>query len=288
MKLVSFYQNGQPTLGIQQENGIIPAAKAAATASLTVPRTMEEAIFGGQNALFQLQALVETKPAALDLETVTYAPCVAAPEKILCVGLNYAAHSAECKADLPTVPVIFSKFNNTLAAHQEEIPIPPCTSKVDYEAELVIIIGKTASNVSKENALDYVFGYTAGNDLSARDLQMRTPQWLLGKTCDHFAPTGPCVVTADSLNPAKLEISSRVNGEIRQHSNTSDMIFDCATVISYLSQHLTLKPGDLIFTGTPSGVILGYPEENQVWLKGGDEVVIEIEGIGRLVNKLSE
>ena len=286
MKLVSFYQNGQATLGIQQENGIIPVATAAAAASLAAPQTLEEAIAGGPNALSQLQALLATKPAVLPFEAITYAPCVASPEKILCVGLNYAAHSAECNADLPTVPVIFSKFNNTLAAHQEAIPLPPCTSKVDYEAELVIIIGKTASNVSKENALDYVFGYTAGNDLSARDLQKRTPQWLLGKTCDHFAPTGPCVVTADSLNPTNLEISSRVNGEIRQHSNTSDMIFDCATIISYLSQHMTLKPGDLIFTGTPSGVILGYPEEKQIWLKAGDEVVIEIEGIGRLVNKL--
>ena len=288
MKLVSFYQNGKPTLGILEENGVIPVVTAAEAASSSAPRTMEEAITGGQVALSQLQALLATKPTVLSLDAITYAPCVASPEKILCVGLNYAAHSAECKADLPTVPVIFSKFNNTLAAHQEQIPIPPCTSKVDYEAELVVIIGKTANNVSKEKALDYVFGYTAGNDLSARDLQMRTPQWLLGKTCDHFAPTGPCVVTADSLNPAKLEISSRVNGEIRQHSNTSDMIFDCATVISYLSQHLTLKPGDLIFTGTPSGVILGYPEAKQVWLKAGDEVVIEIEGIGRLVNKLSE
>lgn len=286
MKLVSFYQNGQATLGIQQENGIIPVATAAAAASLAAPQTLEEAIAGGPNALSQLQALLATKPAVLPFEAITYAPCVASPEKILCVGLNYAAHSAECNADLPTVPVIFSKFNNTLAAHQEAIPLPPCTSKVDYEAELVIIIGKTASNVSKENALDYVFGYTAGNDLSARDLQKRTPQWLLGKTCDHFAPTGPCVVTADSLNPTNLEISSRVNGEIRQHSNTSDMIFDCATIISYLSQHMTLKPGDLIFTGTPSGVILGYPEEKQIWLKAGDEVVIEIESIGRLVNKL--
>lgn len=288
MKLVSFYQNGHSTLGIQQENGIIPVATTAAALSLAAPRTMEEVIAGGQDALAQLQALLATKPAALALNDITYAPCVASPEKILCVGLNYAAHSAECKADLPTVPVIFSKFNNTLAAHHEAIPIPSCTSKVDYEAELVIIIGKTASNVSKENALDYVFGYTAGNDLSARDLQKRTPQWLLGKTCDHFAPTGPCVVTADSLDPANLEISSRVNGEIRQHSNTSDMIFDCSTIISYLSQHMTLKPGDLIFTGTPSGVILGYPEEKQVWLKAGDEVVIEIEGIGRLVNKLSK
>lgn len=286
MKLVSFYQNGQATLGIQQENGIIPVATAAAAASLAAPQTLEEAIAGGPEALSQLQALLPTTPAVLSFDSITYAPCVASPEKILCVGLNYAAHSAECNADLPTVPVIFSKFNNTLAAHQEDIPLPPCTAKVDYEAELVIIIGKTASNVSKENALDYVFGYTAGNDLSARDLQKRTPQWLLGKTCDHFAPTGPCVVTADSLNPTKLEISSRVNGEIRQHSNTSDMIFDCATIISYLSQHMTLKPGDLIFTGTPSGVILGYPEEKQIWLKAGDEVVIEIEGIGRLVNKL--
>ena len=131
-----------------------------------------------------------------------------------------------------------------------------------------------------------MFGYTVGNDLSARDLQFRTGQWLLGKTCDQFAPTGPYLVTADELDPTNLDIELKVNGEVKQSANTRDMIFDCATIVSYLSQHMTLKPGDIIFSGTPDGVILGYPEEQRVWLKSGDEVQVTIENIGTLTNIL--
>lgn len=164
--------------------------------------------------------------------------------------------------------------------------MPESAEKFDYEAELVIIIGKEARNVSKEEALSYVFGYTIGNDFSARDLQMRTGQWLLGKTCDGFAPIGPYITTADEINPNNLKVQCKVNNEIRQSANTRDMIFDCATIISYVSKHMTLKPGDIIFTGTPSGVILGYPEDKQSWLKSGDEIKINIENLGTLVNVL--
>ena len=188
--------------------------------------------------------------------------------------------------DIPTSPIIFSKFNNALAAHNQKIPLPKNAEKIDYEAELVIVMGKEAVNVSKEDALSYVFGYTVGNDLSARDLQFRTSQWLLGKSCDSFAPIGPYLVTADELDPNSLDISCKVNGSLRQSANTKDMIFDCATIISDLSQHMTLKPGDIIFSGTPDGVILGYPEEKQEWLKSTDIVEISIENIGTLVNVL--
>lgn len=142
--------------------------------------------------------------------------------------------------------------------------------------------------VDKEDALDYVFGYTIGNDFSARDLQMRTPQWLIGKTFDGFAPLGPYIVPAAEANPAHFHVQSFVNGELRQDSNTNDLIFDCATIVSYLSQYMTLKPGDVIFTGTPSGVILGYPEDQQVWLKAGDTVTVKIDGIGELTNTLTK
>ena len=151
---------------------------------------------------------------------------------------------------------------------------------------MIIVIGKEAANVSKDEALSYVFGYTVGNDLSARDLQFRSGQWLLGKTCDEFGPIGPYLVTADELNSSNLDIECKVNGVVRQSANTSNMIFDCATIVSYLSEHMTLKPGDIIFSGTPEGVVIGYPEDQQDWLKSGDIVEVSIENIGTLVNVL--
>ena len=184
---------------------------------------------------------------------------------------------------IPASPVLFSKFNNALSAHKATIQIPPSATKVDYEVELVIVIGKTIHNVSPAEALSCVFGYATGNDLSDRGAQFKTSQWLLGKTCDGFAPVGPYIVTADEIpNPDQLHLECRVNGEVRQSSNTSDMIFNCATLISYISHYMTLQPGDLIFTGTPEGVIVGYPEEKQVWLKAGDEIVSAVEGLGEL------
>ena len=155
------------------------------------------------------------------------------------------------------------------------------TEKLDYEVELGIVIGKTAKNVSEESALDYVFGYCTANDLSARDLQMRTPQWMLGKTCDGFCPVGPYLVTKDEVgDPQNLQLKTVVNGEIRQNSNTSDMIFSCREIISYISKHMTLVPGDMILTGTPEGVIMGFPPEKQNYLKPGDTVTVEVEKLG--------
>ncbi|MNZ86756.1 Ureidoglycolate lyase [compost metagenome] len=151
----------------------------------------------------------------------------------------------------------------------------------------MIVIGKKAKDVSKENALSHVFGYCNVNDLSARDLQLRTHQWLLGKSCDKFSPLGPYLVTADEVgNPNDLEIKCLVNGEVRQHSNTSDMVFYCDEIVSYISQHMTLVPGDIILTGTPEGVVLGYPPEKQVYLKAGDQVTIQIEKLGSITNTM--
>lgn len=240
----------------------------------------------GEQSLAKLRELVEKECTYVSDENITYAPCISEPEKIICVGLNYVDHAEESKMEIPTSPVLFSKFNNALAAHNQTIALPTNAEKYDYEAELVIVIGKEASNVSKDDALSYVFGYAVGNDLSARDLQFRTGQWLLGKSLDHFAPIGPELVTADQVDPTNLNISCKVNGETRQSSNTRDMIFDCATIISYVSEYMTLKPGDVIFSGTPDGVILGYPEDQQIWLKSGDEVEVSIEDIGTLFNVL--
>ena len=286
MKLVNFKHNGTICLGIQTEQGIIDVAKEAAVHAAAAPASMEAAMAGGAAALQQLAALAKKATQFMLPDTVTYAPCVTNPEKIVCVGLNYMSHRDECKLEEPAFPPLFSKFNNALAAHKEVVCLPAGAVKFDYEAELVIVIGQEAAKVAKQDALSYVFGYTVGNDLSARDLQLRTSQWLLGKTCDQFAPIGPCIATADAIDPSNLAIQCRVNGEARQDGNTSDMIFDCATIVSYVSQHMTLKPGDIIFSGTPSGVILGYPADKQVWLKAGDEVAVTIENIGTLVNKL--
>ena len=286
MKFIQFKVGESIRLGIKTENGIIDVEQTATSLSLELPTKMEQVIAGGEEVLKQLAELTKQEVSLISEEEIVYAPCMTQPEKIICVGLNYADHAKESNMDIPTYPVLFSKFNNALAAHNQIIRLPKTAEKFDYEVELVIVIGKEAVNVSKDEALSYVFGYTVGNDLSARDLQFRSGQWLLGKTCDHFGPIGPYLVTADELDPSNLNIECKVNGEVRQSANTRDMIFDCATLVSYLSQHMTLKPGDIIFSGTPEGVILGYPEAKQVWLKSGDEVQVSVENIGTLVNVL--
>lgn len=286
MKLVNFKSCNEIFLGIKVDSGIIDVKKAGNKFCMDVPETMEMVIKGGEAAISKLKELAEMENDFICGDDLIYAPPVTNPEKILCVGLNYMSHGAECKMELPASPVLFSKFNNALAAHNQEVFLPKSAFKYDYEAELVIVIGKEAANVSEEEALNYVFGYTAGNDLSARDLQFVSGQWLLGKTCDGFAPIGPCIVTSDEINPCNLHIKCEVNGEIRQNANTSDMIFNCAAIVSYASKYMTLKPGDIIFSGTPSGVMLGYPEEEKNWLKGNDKVTVYIEKIGSLVTLL--
>ena len=205
------------------------------------------------------------------------------------MGLNYLDHVKESgDEEVPDEPVIFSKFNNALAAHNESIPVPTTGKQFDYEAEMILVIGKEAKDVSKEEALDYVFGYSIGNDLSVRDLQFKSGrQWLLGKTPDKFAPVGPYLVTADSIDSSHLDISMKRNGKTVQSSNTKHMIFDWGTIISYLSKHMTLKPGDIIFTGTPEGVIFGLPEDERDWLESGDQLEVTIESLGTLKNILS-
>jgi 2-keto-4-pentenoate hydratase/2-oxohepta-3-ene-1,7-dioic acid hydratase in catechol pathway len=289
MKLLTMRSEAQYELGIWTNRGILNVKQAARHFSQSVPCTMEALIESGHEgykALTQLAIKAESENAALLFlpeDGIVYGPCVTNPGKIVCVGLNYRKHAIESKMPIPASPVLFSKFNNSLAAHQETVKLSPLAEKIDYEVELVIVIGKTAKNVSKAEALSCVFGYATGNDLSDRGLQFRSGQWLLGKSCDGFAPVGPYIVTADEVpNPDCLHLESRVNGEIRQSSNTEDMIFDCATMISYISQYMTLQPGDLIFTGTPEGVIIGYPPEKQVWLKAGDEVVTSVAGLGEL------
>jgi 2-keto-4-pentenoate hydratase/2-oxohepta-3-ene-1,7-dioic acid hydratase in catechol pathway len=293
MKLLHFQKENVQYLGVKTEKGILQVEKASDVFQKDVPVSLEELIIRQDEGIQQLNHLVDLalsedgEELFLKEEEITFGPSVANPEKIICVGLNYVDHANESKMDIPTSPILFSKFNNALTGHQHKVELPDDAEKFDYEAELVVVIGKTARNVSEEDALSHVFGYTAGNDLSARDLQFRTGQWLLGKSSDGFAPVGPYLVTSEEIqDPTNLAISCTVNGETRQAANTKNMIFSCATLVSYISKYMTLKPGDVIFTGTPEGVILGYSEENQVWLKPGDEVSVTIENIGTLTNTL--
>ena len=204
--------------------------------------------------------------------------------KLLCVGLNYSSHAQGVSMKIPEQPVLFSKFANALAPCGADIQLPPWEESYDYEAELVVVIGRETWNVSEDEAMDHVFGYTCGNDLSCRDAQMRSGQWLIGKSMPGFGPCGPCIVTAGGFDPFGKSIRSYVNGQLRQDGSTADMLFNVARVISYASRYLRLDPGDLIFTGTPSGVALEKGAADRKWLRPGDKVDIEIQGIGTLTN----
>ena len=283
MKLIQIQKNGKPSLGILTEQGVIDVHAEASLKGITMPADMWEVIAGGKPALDLLEKFAKRAECFIDPETVTLAPVITGTDRIFCIGLNYRQHAAECNLPLPPAPVLFNKFGNTLAAHKQAVKLEPDYNEYDYEAELVVVMGKPARNVSEEDALDYVFGYTCGNDLSCRDLQFaRGNQWVLSKTFDGFAPIGPCLVTADTMDPNNLAISSKVNGEVRQNSNTSDMIFSPAQIIADLSRHFTLQSGDLIFTGTPQGVMHGYPANQKTWLRAGDTVEVTIENIGTL------
>ncbi len=275
MKFLHYKKDNEVKLALKNECGVF-----------ALPYSLNELYTKAPAELKDIEKEASAAENALDESAIVYAPAVPEPGKILCIGLNYYAHGKEIKMNIPETPTVFSKFNNALTAHNEKIKLPKAAYKFDYEAELVIVIGKKGKDIPKEDALSYVFGYTVGNDFSARDLQLLTGQWLLGKSCDQFAPLGPCIVTADELDPNKLDIGCRVNGELVQSSNTDNMIFGCDYLISYISKYITLEPGDVIFTGTPSGVILGKAENEQNWLKAGDEVEVFVEKIGSLKNKL--
>jgi 2-keto-4-pentenoate hydratase/2-oxohepta-3-ene-1,7-dioic acid hydratase in catechol pathway len=222
---------------------------------------------------------------ALPLSEVKLAPPVSHPSKIIAIGLNYLDHACEGKIEVPKVPLIFSKFSNSIIGSGDTIKWnESITRKVDFEAELAVVVGKKIRNCPEEKALEAVFGYTCANDVSARDLQFGDGQWVRGKSLDTFCPVGPWIVTTDEISdPQCLKIESRLNGEIMQSSSTKNMIFPVYFLVGFLSRHFTLFPGDLILTGTPSGV--GTFREPSIYMKNGDEIVVCIEKIGDLKNK---
>jgi 2-keto-4-pentenoate hydratase/2-oxohepta-3-ene-1,7-dioic acid hydratase in catechol pathway len=276
-------------LGVRTDRGILDVKAAEADLKENAPTTIT-AIFKGQGDVAGLNRLVDKAKASPQAAryfvaeaSAQFGPCVTEPEKILCVGLNYRAHAAETGNPVPKTPILFNKFNSALNHHGGRIAVSKEKAKeFDYEAELVIVIGRTARNVSEADAPKYIFGYATGNDFTARDLQRVSSQWMLGKTLDGSGVIGPWLVTSDLADGDNLNIMLHVNGEKRQGSNTSDMVFNCKQLVSYCSTYMTLRPGDIIFTGTPSGVISGYPQDKRVWLKPGDKIVTTIEKLGEL------
>lgn len=293
MTFVTISKKGEYRLGVKTEKGILDVKVASRLLRKKVPVIIDDVIRHGDQGLGGLvrSALKSTKAKGifLDENTMEFGPCVTNPGKIMLLGFNYRTHAMEIKTPVPTSPLLFSKYNNSLNSHNGVIRLPTDVAfKFDYEVELVVVMGRTAHRVSEAEAMSCVFGYCIGNDFSARDLQFKTSQFLLGKTCDGFAPIGPYLVTADQIpDPHTLAIECYVNGERRQSGNTGDMIFNVPAIISYASQHLTLDPGDIIFTGTPEGVIFGMPPEKQEWLKAGDKVTSVIEKLGTLTFTLA-
>lgn len=285
MQLLYFRTDGSLRLGIQTDQGIVDVDRFQQAAGGVL-------YSGKQLSLDDLPALREIlQQAATDARylvqdsNLVFGPCVPRPSKIICIGLNYRKHAIESGMAIPTIPVVFTKYPNTLVDYGCDVALGPVGKEFDYEVELGFVIGRTAKNIPKEKALDYVLGYCVANDLSCRDLQFRTSQWLMGKSLDHFLPLGKHLVTSDEIrDPQALSLLTIVNGEIRQQSNTADMIFSVAEIIEDLTKHFTLEPGDLIVTGTPEGVAMGMPDKP--WLKPGDIVEVAIEQLGHTINRM--
>ncbi|MEJ2289768.1 MAG: fumarylacetoacetate hydrolase family protein [Deinococcales bacterium] len=275
MKLVSYYDSdGVLRVGVREGDAVVPTGLSA-----------DDLGAQGSAAVPALRHLAAEGRSPLDAAGLRLGPPVPRPGKVLCVGLNYREHAREAGKQIPTSPVLFSKFDNAITGPDAEVPVPAEVERLDYEAELVVVIGRRARRVREADALDYVLGYTAGNDLSARDLQNRTSQWLLGKALDGFLPIGPALLTADEVpDPQDLSIRLWLNGELRQDSTTADMIFGVAEIISYVSTYIALEPGDVIATGTPQGVILGMDEQR--WLQPGDELTVGVGAMEPLTTRL--
>ncbi len=252
-------------------------------ADARVPSCIKALLAQGEEGLARARAALAAGKA-LDA-AVRQLPPIPSPEKVICVGLNYADHAREGGLEPPKVPVIFSKFPTAVRGHGDPIELPRVSREVDYEAELVVVIGVGGRQIAEDRARRHIAGYCCGNDVSARDWQLRKPggQWLLGKSFDSFAPFGPALVTADEIaDPNHLAIQLRLNGRVMQDSSTSQFLFGVERLVSYVSEVCTLSPGDVLFTGTPPGV--GFARKPPVFLKAGDVVEVEIEGIGVLRN----
>jgi 2-keto-4-pentenoate hydratase/2-oxohepta-3-ene-1,7-dioic acid hydratase in catechol pathway len=278
MRLVSFRKGTDSGFGVEREGKILPLSSAGY-------RNDTEFLAGGESALAAAHALLNKKTAvAFSINEVELLAPVLQPGKILCIGLNYRDHAIESGMAIPNVPTVFLKLPNAVTGPGANIVLPANSEQPDYEAEFAAVIGKGGRNIRAEDWEQHVLGYTILNDVSARDVQLATTQWTLGKSFDTFCPMGPAIVTTDELrDPHSLDIQLLINGETLQRSNTRELIFKLPQLIAHLSSIVPLEPGDVISTGTPAGVGLG--REPKRWLKPGEEIVIRIEGIGELHNR---
>jgi acylpyruvate hydrolase len=308
MKLVSFYYEGNSRIGNVSGDKVIDLnnayramlesqgeLRAKQIAEAYVPANMTEFLQGGAESLARAKAASDYALSAGEssyklvhqLSEVKLAAPVLNPGKIVCVGQNYREHILEMKRELPKIPVVFAKFSNTLIGPNDDIPLYPVSDTMDYEAELAVVIGKRARNVKQADALNYVAGYTVANDVTYRELQRRTIEWLQGKTVEGTLPMGPWLVTSDEIpDPAGMDIKLTLNGQEMQHSNTANLVFTVPFLIEFLSELMTLEPGDIILTGTPGGV--GFARDPQVFMKDGDVVRVEIDKIGALENRVKK
>lgn len=309
MRLVTFRYEGNQRIGARVDHRIIDLnvaceemlkskgqLRAKQIAQAYVPADMVEFLQGGEESMAMAKEAVDfalhsgthfPRNVVLPVSKVRMEAPVQNPGKMICVGHNYREHILEMKRELPSYPVLFSKFSNAIIGPEDEIPYYPFSEQMDYEAEFAFVIGKIARNVPQEKALDYVAGYTIVNDVSYRDLQKRTLQWLQGKTVEGSAPMGPWIKTRDELtDPSGLEVVLTVNGEERQRSNTANLVFTVPYLVEFLSGLMTLEPGDVILTGTPGGV--GAARDPQAFLQDDDVVRIEIDDVGVLENRVKK
>jgi len=278
MRFVTFQRHDYPEPGVLRGDEIASVRAAGFEDVLSI-------IAGGAVAREKVDLWMQSVPGGDIVKTADVklrAPLLR-PPKIICVGLNYRDHAEESKMEIPSVPTIFCKFPTAVIGPGEQIVLPKSSAKPDYEGEFAVIIGRRGRHIAAADWKKHVFGYTILNDVSARDFQMATTQWMMGKTFDTFAPFGPAIVTADEVaDPHALNISTTIGGDLLQNSNTRHLIFKIPTLIEYLSGVFTLEPGDIISTGTPAGV--GFSRNPPRWLKAGDEVIVSVEGLGELRN----
>jgi 2-keto-4-pentenoate hydratase/2-oxohepta-3-ene-1,7-dioic acid hydratase in catechol pathway len=284
MRFISFTHNGQPGLAIETPAGELRGILAS---ERTYPGDLLHLLRQGRDSLVAA-ARTLSSGTVFNRDRVRYLPPLSNPEKIVCVGLNYADHTKESSYEQPKYPTLFSRFNSTLVGHGCAILRPRASEQLDYEGELVVVIGRRGRHISAEQALDHVAGYSIFNDASLRDYQFKSPQWTVGKNFDATGCFGPSFVSADEVPAAArgLKLQTRLNGQIVQNASTSDMIFDVVSLITIISEAMTLQVGDVIVTGTPSGV--GFARKPPLWMKHGDVCEVEIEGIGVLRNPIED
>jgi 2-keto-4-pentenoate hydratase/2-oxohepta-3-ene-1,7-dioic acid hydratase in catechol pathway len=285
MRLVSYRRPGEDAwrAGVVRGDEIVDAAQAMGEEGLSTVR----GVLGLGDRLGELATAAAGAEAVGEKGALELGPPVPDPDKILCIGLNYTAHAEETKLDSSAIPTVFAKFRNSLVGDGDPVLVPAATNEVDFEGELAVVIGRRCRRAGREEALAAVAGVMPLNDVSARDLQMQTPQWTAGKAVDTFAPCGPELVLMDEVDDIQsLRLTTRLNGEVVQDASTAQMIFDVAHIVSFLSSWMTLEVGDVIATGTPAGV--GFTREPPLFMHAGDTVEVQIEGIGTLTNPIAD